>query len=418
MLRPRALRPLLHKGDITKDKGRQTASAGLYLYPCLCFNARSSMNFKKDFQIEKVPGSMVKIIGEIPYEELEKHRAKAIKELGQNLKVDGFRPGHVPETVVVQKVGEMPLLTEMAERALAAVYPEVLKAHEIDPIGRPEIQITKIAPANPLGFTATVSVLPQIDLPDYKKLAQAENASRSEVVVTEEDVDKQVQDILRQKAAYERLQKKAAAGEKETHTHADGTVHEGPAHDDEGKPLEDINDLKIPELTDELVKTLGAPGQFESVTDFKAKLREHLEIEKKREAEAKHRAALTDKIIAGSSFELPPILIDSEIGQMFAQMEEDIKRAGLSVDDYLSHMKKTREDLKKEWTPTAEKRARLQLVLNEIAKKESILPEKEATDNEVKHLLEHYKNADETRVRIYVASVLQNEAVMKFLENQ
>lgn len=361
---------------------------------------------------------MVKIIGEIPYEELEKHRAKAIKELGQNLKVDGFRPGHVPETVVVQKVGEMPLLTEMAERALAAVYPEVLKAHEIDPIGRPEIQITKIAPANPLGFTATVSVLPQIDLPDYKKLAQAENASRSEVVVTEEDVDKQVQDILRQKAAYERLQKKAAAGEKETHTHADGTVHEGPAHDDEGKPLEDINDLKIPELTDELVKTLGAPGQFESVTDFKAKLREHLEIEKKREAEAKHRAALTDKIIAGSSFELPPILIDSEIGQMFAQMEEDIKRAGLSVDDYLSHMKKTREDLKKEWTPTAEKRARLQLVLNEIAKKESILPEKEATDNEVKHLLEHYKNADETRVRIYVASVLQNEAVMKFLENQ
>lgn len=376
------------------------------------------MNFKKDFQIEKVPGSMVKITGEIPYEELEKHRAKAIKELGQNLKVDGFRPGHVPEAVVVQKVGEMTLLTEMAERAMAAVYPEILKAHEIDPIGRPEIQITKIAPANHLGFTATVAVLPEIDLPDYKKLAREENASKSDVAVTDEDVDKQVQDILRQKAAYERLQKKAAAGEMETHTHADGTVHEGPAHDDGGKPLEDISDLKIPELTDEVVKALGAPGQFESVADFKAKLREHLEIEKKREAEAKHRAALTDKIIAGSSFELPPILIDSEIGQMFAQMEEDIKRAGLSVDDYLSHMKKTRENLKKEWTPTAEKRARLQLVLNEIAKKESILPEKEAVEHEVKHLLEHYKNADETRVRIYVASVLQNEAVMKFLESQ
>ncbi len=383
------------------------------------------MNFKKDFQIEKVPGSMVKITGEIPYEELEKHRAKAIKELGQNLKVDGFRPGHVPEAVVVQKVGEMTLLTEMAERAMAAVYPEILKAHEIDPIGRPEIQITKIAPGNPLGFTATVAVLPEIDLPDYKNLAREENASKSDVAVTDEDVDKQVQDILRQKAAYERLQEKTRKNAEltqtdaeETHTHADGTVHSGPAHDDEGKPLEDSNDLKIPELTDEVVKTLGAPGQLESVADFKAKLREHLEIEKKREAEAKHRAALTDKIIAGSSFELPPILIDSEIGQMFAQMEEDIKRAGLSVDDYLNHMKKTREDLKKEWTPTAEKRARLQLVLNEIAKKESILPEKEAVEHEVKHLLEHYKNADETRVRIYVASVLQNEAVMKFLESQ
>lgn len=376
------------------------------------------MNFKKDFQVEPLPGSMVKITGEIPYEELEKHRAKAIKELGQNLKVDGFRPGHVPEAVVMQKVGEMALLTEMAERALASTYPEILKAHEIDPIGRPEIQITKIAAQNPLGFVATVAVLPEITLPDYKKLAQAENASKSEVTVTDEDVDKQVQDILRQKAAYERLQKKAAAGETETHTHADGTVHEGPAHDDDGKPLENIEDLKIPELTDEVVKTLGAPGQFESVADFKTKLREHLEIEKKREAEAKHRASLTDKIIDASVFELPQILIDSEIGQMFAQMEEDIKRAGLSVDDYLNHMKKTRDDLKKEWSPTAEKRARLQLVLNEIAKKESILPEKEAIDNEVKHLLEHYKNADETRVRIYVASVLQNDAVMKFLESR
>ncbi len=376
------------------------------------------MNFKKDFQVEPLPGSMVKITGEIPYEELEKHRAKAIKELGQNLKVDGFRPGHVPEAVVMQKVGEMALLTEMAERALASTYPEILKAHEIDPIGRPEIQITKIAAQNPLGFVATVAVLPEITLPDYKKLARAENASESEVNVTDEDVDKQVQDILRQKAAYERLQKKAAAGETETHTHADGTVHEGPAHDEEGKPIEDINDLKIPELTDEVVKTLGAPGQFESVADFKTKLREHLEIEKKREAEAKHRASLTDKIIDASVFELPTVLVDAEIGQMFAQMEEDIKRAGLSVDDYLNHMKKTRDDLKKEWTPTAEKRARLQLVLNEIAKKESILPEKEAIDNEVKHLLEHYKNADETRVRIYVASVLQNEAVMKFLESR
>lgn len=376
------------------------------------------MNFKNDFQIEKLTGSEVKITGEIPFEEIEKQRAAAVKALGQNIKVDGFRPGHVPETVIVQKVGEMTLLTEMAERALAAVYPEILKAHSIDPIGRPAIEITKIAPGNPLGFTATVAVLPEIKLPDYKKISKGLNKTKEAASVTDEEVDKQVQDILRQKAAYERLQKKAAAGIKETHTHADGTVHEGPAHDDEGKPIEDINDLPIPELTDEVVKTLGMPGQFENVADFKAKLREHLEIEKKREQEAKHRAALTDKIIEESTFELPQVLVESELAQMFAQMEEDIKRAGLSVEDYLTHMKKTRDDLKKEWTPAAEKKARLQLVLNEIAKTESILPEKEALENEVKHLMEHYKNADETRVRIYVASVMQNEAVMKYLESQ
>lgn len=376
------------------------------------------MDFKKDFKVEKLEGAKVKITGEIPFEEIEKQRPATLKALGKNIKVDGFREGHVPEAILVQKFGELPLLTEMAERALSLTYPEIVKAHELDVIGPPQIEITKIAPQNPLGFTITVHIMPSIKLADYKKIAKAMNAEKTDAAVTEAEVEEQIKTILRSKAAYERLQSKAAAGEKETHTHADGTVHEGPAHDEHGKPLEDINDLPIPELTDEVVKTLGQPGQFENVDDFRAKIREHLEIEKQREAEGKRRAALTDRVIEESQFELPEILLDSEINQMFAQMEEDIKRAGLTMDDYLSHMKKTREDLKKEWAPTAEKRARLQLVLNEIAKVEKIKPEKEKLEEETKHLLEHYKNADPIRVRVYVASVLQNEAVMKMLESQ
>lgn len=376
------------------------------------------MDFVKNFTVTKEAGSVVKITGEIPEATIREYRTAAVKALGQNIKLDGFRAGHVPEAVLVSQIGEMAILTEAAERALSASYPKALAEHKIDAIGTPRIEITKIAPGNPLGFTLTVAVLPEITLPDYKKLAKEINKDKVAVLVTDEDVDNQVKDILRQKAAYDRIQAKAAAGEKETHTHADGTVHEGPAHDDEGKPLEDIKDLPIPELTDEVVKSLGQPGQFTTVEDFKTKLREHLTIEKTRDQEASHRASLTDKIIAESKFELPQILLDSELGQMFAQMEEDIKRAGLKFDDYLTHIKKTREELKTEWSPAAEKRARLQLVLNEIAKTEKIVPEKDKVEEEAKHLIEHYKDADKTRVMIYVASVLQNEAVMKFLESQ
>ncbi len=376
------------------------------------------MDFKKDFTIDQEAGSTVKITGEIPFAELEKHRGAALKALGKNLKISGFRPGHVPEAIIEKQVGEFAVLTEMAERAINATYPEVVKAHELDTIGYPKIEITKIAPGNPLGFAATVAVMPKISLSDYKKIAKEVNQEKTEAVVTDQDVEEQITSILRSKAAYERLQKKAAAGEKETHTHADGTVHEGPAHDEAGRPIEDASDLELPELTDEVVKTLGQPGQFADVADLKAKIREHLEIEKKREQEGKQRAALTDKIVAESVFELPEILVESELAQMFGQMEEDIKRAGLSVEDYLSHMKKTREDLKREWLPVASKRARLQLVLNEIAKTEKIEPDQEKVEEEAKHLLEHYKNADAARVKIYVASVLQNEAVMKYLESQ
>jgi len=179
---------------------------------------------------------------------------------------------------------------------------------------------------------------------------------------------------------------------------------------------EDFSKLPLPELTDELVKTLGQPGQFTGIDDFKTKLREHLEIEKKQEVETKHRAIITDEIIKQTTVDLPQILIDSELNQMFFQMNEDLERANLKMDDYLKHIKKTKEELEKEWTPAAEKRAQLQLILNEIAKDSDIKPDEKQLEEQVKQLLEQFKDADERRVRIYVASMMTNEAVMKMLE--
>lgn len=398
------------------------------------------MDFKNDFKVTKEEGSQIKIEGEIPFEELQKERVKALAHLGSNIEVDGFRKGHVPEKVVLERVGEMALLTEMSERALARAYPEIIKEHEIKAIGQPQIQITKIAADNPLGFVATVAIMPEIELPDYKKIAAAANENKTSAEVTDEDIETQIKDILRQKIAYDRLQAKAAkeaAAEveksdtadatdlptpetvaEETHVHEDGTVHEGPAHDHGHDEVKAVTDDELPELTDELVKELGQPGQFESVDDFKAKLKEHLAIEKEREVHAAHRAQITDMIVETTNMELPQIMIDSEIGQMFAQMEEDLKRANLKMDDYLAHIKKTREDLIKEWTPAAEKRAKLQLVLNEIAQKEEVTADANLVDAQVKQLKEQYKDADEARVRIYVESILTNEAVMKMLESQ
>jgi FKBP-type peptidyl-prolyl cis-trans isomerase (trigger factor) len=70
-----------------------------------------------------------------------------------------------------------------------------------------------------------------------------------------------------------------------------------------------------------------------------------------------------------------------------------------------------------EWTPAAEKRAKLQLILNEIAKNETLELDAGKVDHEVSHLLEQYKDADEARVRIYIESIMKNEEVMKMLES-
>jgi trigger factor len=389
------------------------------------------MDFIKTFKVTEQAPSQVVIEGEIPFTELAKERSKAIAHLGANVELDGFRKGHVPEKVLVDKIGEMTILNEMAERSLAKVYPSILKEHSIEAIGHPQVEIIKIAPNNPLGFKATAPVLPEVTLPDYKVIAGEINKSKDTSEVTDDEVETQAKDIIRQKVAYERIQANAIKTKEkqtesndlptpesvQTHTHADGTVHEGPAHA-EAPDLKAVTDDELPELTDEYVKGLGQPDQFESVADFKAKLREHLSIQKTQEVEAAHRAKITDAIIEKSELELPQLLIDSEINQMFAQMNEDLNRANLKMDDYLGHIKKSKEDLIKEWSPAAEKRAKLQLILNEISKKEAIKPDQGLIDQQVDQLLEQYKDADEARVRIYVESVMTNDAVMRMLEEQ
>lgn len=370
------------------------------------------IDFKTVFTVSKEAGSQVKISGEIPFSELEHERSAAIKKLGENVTIDGFRKGHVPESVLVKKLGEMSILVEMAERAIAHMYPHILDAHEIDAIGYPNIEITKIATGNPLGFSATVAVMPTFTLPDYKTLAKTVNGGKESTDVTEADIEKQISEILRQKMAYDRLQAKAAAKT----TTDEPTETATPEVSETIETEEDFAKLPLPELTDEVVATLGQPGQFTTVDDFKTKLREHLTIEKKRDVETRHRATLTDTIIDATIIDLPQVLIDTEINQMLAQMNEDLERANLKMDDYLSHIKKTKEDLEKEWTPAAVKRAKLQLVLNEIAKTESIKPDQSQLDSQVAQLLEQYKDADKHRVAVYVGSVMQNEAVMKMLE--
>jgi trigger factor len=377
-------------------------------------NHTHNINWKDAFTLEELPDSQVKITGELPYAELASERTAAIVALGKDVQLDGFRKGHVPTPVLEKHIGQMNILSEMAERAIAHSYPHILAAHEIDAIGHPQIEVTKIAPENPLGFTATVAVVPTFTLPDYEAIAKEVNLAKPTSDVTDEDLEAKIQEIQKSKRAYDRMQDLSKKAEEEK---AEGNDEEAKQTMEEvEKKVEKDNEAPLPELTDEYVKTLGQPGQFENVEGFKTGLRTHLETEKAQEVAAKHRADITDAIIAKTEMTLPQILIDSEINQMFAQMEDDLKRSDLKMDDYLAHIKKTKEEMAAEWKPAAETRAKLQLILNDIAKDKDIKPDADEVNAQTEQLLERFKDADQHRVRLYVTSMLLNEATMKHLE--
>lgn len=341
-------------------------------------------------KINKLPKSLVEIEGEIDADKFESFYDKAIKYLGENIEIDGFRKGKAPESVLTSKISETRVAEEMAELALGEFYPKILEENRIDAIDRPQIMITKLARKNPLGFKITTAVLPEIELADYKKIAKEineESKKEPKIEVTEEELDKTIDEIRKSRAP------KVEAKE-------DGEI----------KDVEPI----LPELNDEFVQALGP---FENVEDFKTKLRENIKTEKQNQAHEKRRLKLIEKIISDSKMDLPEILINSEIEKIMHRMESDISTMGLKFEDYLKHLQKTKEELRESFRSDGEQRAKLSLVLYEISKKESLKPEEKDVEHEVEHILEHYKDADPIRARAHTESVLTNEKVFSFLEN-
>ena len=346
----------------------------------------------ENINIKKLEKSKIEITGSIPVEAFSSFRKKALENINNEITVDGFRKGKITESVLVSKVGEMSVLEEMAEIALSKFYPEIIEKEKIDAIGYPEISITKLAANNPLEFKIITTVIPEIKIGDYKKIALKNNSKKEEKIeITEKEIDDAILRIRKSRV---------------DHT---GHDHERLTPEEHEKIVES----SMPELSEDFVKILG---DFKDINDFKEKIKLSLLEEKKIMAQEKKRIALSDAILEASSAEIPELLIESETRRIEAQFSDDISRMGVKLEDYLKHAKKTIDDLRAEWKPHAEKKAKLQLILNDIVKLEKINVDAKEIENEVKAILAHYKDANQEQAYTYAETVLTNEKVYKFLE--
>ena len=362
-------------------------------------------------KIEKknLPKGLVQFTIIIDEKEFESYHAKAFTVVQQSVEVDGFRKGNAPENLVVKKYGDMVILEEMANLALRAAYVKAVEEHKINPISEPQVSITKIAKGNPLELTITVPVMPEVALPEYKKLAKQAASDGEKVEVT----DKDIEDVL------EELRKGRAKEHDHAHHH-DGHDHSHEEHDhthDDNKSEETKEEEKkivLPELDDDFAKSFG--DSFTSLVDLKAKVGENLKLEKEQKLREKRRSAIMEKLVIETKADLPDVLIEGELNNMLAQMKGDITRFGGTWEEYLTHSKKTEDEIKKDWVADAHKRALSQLILHKIAQAEKLSATEEEVEVELVRLLATVQDADEERAKAYLYQALTNDKVLKFLE--
>lgn len=360
-------------------------------------------------EIKKLPGSVVEIDGEISASDFEAERKATLSGLGNSVKVDGFRPGNIPEKVLIEKIGEPAFLENMAERALNKAYPEILKNNKIEAIGRPEITITKIAKDNPLGFKIKTVVLPKIELADWKPIAEKVMSVNEEVKVDDKEVDDVIENIRKSRAK--------VAPAKEVDTSLVSGEGENKVENDDEKKEEEPSEPVLPEFTDEFVKTLG---DFKDVADFRDKITQNIKLDKVMKNKEKKRIEAIEKILEKSKLEVPDMLVESEKGKMLAEMKASVSQMGLKWEDYVTHLKKTEEEILSGWNEDARKRSSFGLILRELAIKENIDVSDEELEAEVDKIVSHYQahgqEIERDRVKDYAFGVLRNEKVFEMLE--
>lgn len=336
----------------------------------------------------------VEVSAEIPADVLAKYRDEALKEMQRDAKLDGFRPGKAPIERIIQIYGEPTILRHAAEHAIQHELPELLAAEQMLVVQSPRVETESPEAGKALKFKARAPLAPTVVLGDYKKIA-SKHAGAIEATVSDEEHKEALTHLRRERARIDKM---------EAGIEAQKAAEEARA----------LTEGDLPALDDLFVQSLG----YESTEKFSEALRTNIKTEKEMQEREKRRATILDALVVDAEIHFPALMREYELDEMEGRLRSDVERLGTTLEQYLSQVKKTREELRKEWHEPAEKRAKVRLVLAEIANKEKIEPDQKRLEQEMGHAKQRYHSADEQSLRAHIAHALRNEATLEFLEKR
>ena len=141
--------------------------------------------------VEQLSPTRVRINVEVPFTELEPDFQRAYKELAKQVRLPGFRPGKAPAKLLEARFGREAMLEQVVNEALPSRYGQAVADSEVQPLGQPDIEVTKKEYGEDLAFTAEVDVRPEIALPDLGAL----KVSVDPIEVSDDDVDTELQSL-------------------------------------------------------------------------------------------------------------------------------------------------------------------------------------------------------------------------------
>lgn len=422
-----------------------------------------------NYKIEKKEKSKILLKVEIGASDLDKFYNGALQELGRDVSAPGFRKGKLPLEKIEEAAGKNKVLEKAAELAVNDTYPKIIKDSGLEPLGLPQINVTKLAPGNPFFYEAEISVWPEVKLADWKEAVLSVPEEKTEV--SDQEINDSLEWLRKSRSKYIFVDRPAARGDRleiDVLVSQNGKVVLGgesknhPVILGEGKFVPGLEDkiigmsageekefnlpmpekyfrpelagrearfkvavksvqrVETPDLNEEFAKKIG---QFESLANLKASVKDGLLEDKETRARENRRGKIIEKIAEKSEIDTPEILVEAEIDNAVTRIKNSIVGIGLSYEQYLAQIGKTEEHLRKELKESAEKTTRAGIVLREFIRIFNVNVSEEEVRNKISEYLRQFPLPEEAEKTIPAAKLysfseglLKNEKVFEKLE--
>ena len=175
----------------------------------------------------------------------------------------------------------------------------------------------------------------------------------------------------------------------------------------------DVRRRELPALDDAFAKDVGA----ESMTDVRTRLEERLRTEAEMRARESYEEQVIAAVVDQSSVDLPQSMVDHEVDHLLSDLAESLQRRGFTLETYLQQSGKDAAGLREEWRPRAERRLKVRLALDEIARREGLVPTQEEIAAEEEKVAQELKQ-DLARVREWLANEGRREGMIAILRRR
>lgn len=386
---------------------------------------------------EKLTSNKVKLNFVVSAEDFDKALATAYSKNVKRFNIPGFRRGKAPRHVIEMHYGPSVFFEDAFDEIFPVVYSEAIKEHNVEPVDRPELDVTQIEKGKDLIFSVEVFVRPDVVLGDYKNL----EAKKVVDEVTDDDVSAEVERARDRNSRFVEVTDRPArlddqvnidyAGFDGDNQFAGGTAKGQelvlgsgqfiPGFEDQlvgaavgqdvdvnvtfpeeyhekslaGKPVvfhvhvNGIREKEVPALDDEFAKDMG----FDTLDEYKADVKANLIKRNEERAETAFENEVVEKAVATCEMDIPNGMVEEAIDNMLRDMEMRLMYQGMKLDDYFKYTGQTREQVREMYREQATERVKTQLALEAIRDAEKIEATEEEIDAEIAKLADSRKKS-------------------------